>query len=218
LQTLGPVNGVRELTSDLKDHVRCMVEKNAAFLHGEIQDDGKFIYGYFPAYNREIKSYNTVRHCTAVYALLETLEVDYKKEYLSKIKLAIEYAIKTFYKEIKGHGFMTDGENDNEIKLGSNAAAIFMLAKYQEITSDNQYQTVAEKLAEGILYMVDDHGETTHVLDYPSLEIKEKFRIVYYDGEAALGLLRLYQINQDPKLLQTVKLMFEHFIEKKYDK
>lgn len=218
LQTLGPVNGVRELTSDLKDHVRCMVEKNAAFLHGEIQDDGKFIYGYFPAYNREIKSYNTVRHCTAVYALLETLEVDYKKEYLSKIKLAIEYAIKTFYKEVKGHGFMTDGENDNEIKLGSNAAAIFMLAKYQEITSDNKYQAVAEKLAEGILYMVDDQGETTHVLDYPSLEIKEKFRIVYYDGEAALGLLRLYQINQDPKLLQTVKLMFEHFIEKKYDK
>lgn len=218
LQSLVPVNGVRKLTSGLKDHVRCMVEKNAAFLHGEIQDDGKFIYGYFPAYNREIKSYNTVRHCTAVYALLETLEVDYKKEYLSKIKLAIEYAIKTFYKEIKGHGFMTDGENDNEIKLGSNAAAIFMLAKYQEITSDNQYQAVAEKLAEGILYMVDDHGETTHVLDYPSLEIKEKFRIVYYDGEAALGLLRLYQINQDPKLLQTVKLMFEHFIEKKYDK
>ncbi|MFW0005727.1 MAG: hypothetical protein AB8V39_03585 [Coxiella endosymbiont of Dermacentor nuttalli] len=218
LQTLGPVNGVRELTSGLKDHVRCMVEKNAAFLHGEIQNDGKFIYGYFPAYNREIKSYNTVRHCTAVYALLETLEVDYKKEYLSKIKLAIEYAIKTFYKEVKGHGFMTDGENDNEIKLGSNAAAIFMLAKYQEITSENQYQAVAEKLAEGILYMVDDHGETAHVLDYPSLEIKEKFRIVYYDGEAALGLLRLYQINQDPKLLQTVKLMFEHFIEKKYDK
>ena len=218
LQTLGPVNGVRELTSGLKDHVRCMVEKNAAFLHGEIQDDGKFIYGYFPAYNREIKSYNTVRHCTAVYALLETLEVDYKKEYLSKIKLAIEYAIKTFYKEVKGHGFMTDGENDNEIKLGSNAATIFMLAKYQEITSDNKYQAVAEKLAEGILYMVDDQGETTHVLDYPSLEIKEKFRIVYYDGEAALGLLRLYQINQDPKLLQTVKLMFEHFIEKKYDK
>lgn len=218
LQSLGPVNGVRELTSDLKDHVRCMVEKNAAFLHGEIQNDGKFIYGYFPAYNREIKSYNTVRHCTAVYALLETLEVDYKKEYLSKIKLAIEYAIKTFYKEVKGHGFMTDGENDNEIKLGSNAAAIFMLAKYQEITSENQYQAVAEKLAEGILYMVDDHGETAHVLDYPSLEIKEKFRIVYYDGEAALGLLRLYQINQDPKLLQTVKLMFEHFIEKKYDK
>lgn len=36
--------------------------------------------------------------------------------------------------------------------------------------------------------------------------------------EAALGLLRLYQINQHQPLLETVKLMFEHFINKKYDK
>ncbi|MQW91367.1 poly alpha-glucosyltransferase [Acinetobacter wanghuae] len=218
LQSTGPVNGVRELDSDLKTHIRSLVLENATFLHNELQEDGRFIYGYFPAYDRELKSYNTVRHCTAVYALLETLEVDDKEEYLTKIRLAIEYAIQVFYKEEKSCGFMIDGEDEAEIKLGSNAAAIFMFAKYQEITQDAQYQSVAEKLAEGILYMVDDQGKTTHVLDYPSLETKEQFRIVYYDGEAALGLLRLYQINQDATLLQTVKLMFEHFIEKKYDK
>lgn len=218
LQSTGPANGVRELDSDAKTHIRSLIQKNAKFLHNEIQENGRFFYGYFPAYDREIKSYNTVRHCTAVYALLETLEVDYQEQYLRKIKLAIEYAIQTFYQEAKSCGFMTDGENNTEIKLGSNAAAIFMLAKYQEITQDDCYLAIAEKLAEGILYMVDDQGQTTHVLEYPSLQTKEQFRIVYYDGEAALGLLRLYQINEDPKLLQTVQLMFEHFIEKKYDK
>ncbi len=37
-----------------------------------------------------------------------------------------------------------------EIKLGSNAAAIFMFAKYQEITLDDRYLHIAETLAEGI--------------------------------------------------------------------
>jgi hypothetical protein len=219
LQSTGCENGVRQLTGNKKQQIKSLVIKNAEFLHHEILENGRFIYGYFPTYNREIKSYNTVRHCTAVYALLETLEVEYNESYLDKIKQSIQYAIDGFYREINDKAFMIDGNKDDaEIKLGSNAAAIFMFAKYQEITKDNQYQHYAETLAEGIRFMVDNNGETTHVLQYPSLETKEKFRIVYYDGEAALGLLRLYQINENPELLDTVKLMFEHFISKKYDK
>lgn len=218
LEQGGLANGVRHLSQDLSSEIRQLVQKNAKFLHEQILENGRFVYGYFPAYDREIKSYNTVRHCTAVYALLETLEVDFKKEYLEKIKQSIHYAIETFFKQIDSKGFMIDGNEQDEIKLGSNAAAIFMLAKYQELTQDMQFQTIAERLAEGIQYMVDEQGETTHVMHYPSLEVKEKFRIVYYDGEAALGLLRLYQMNQNSKLLDTVKLMFEHFINKKYDK
>lgn len=219
LQSQGCENGIRFIENNKKDHIIDLIKKNAHFLHNEIQEDGRFIYGYFPAYNREIKSYNTVRHCTAIYALLETLEVDYQAAYLEQIKKSIQYAIDTFYKEVDGKGFMIDGPADGlEIKLGSNATAIFMLAKYQEITQDAQYINYAEKLALGIRSMVDGNGETTHVLNYPSLEVKEKFRIVYYDGEAALGLLRLYQINHDQPLLDTVKLMFEHFIAKNYDK
>lgn len=219
LNSQGCENGIRILSGNKKEHIVELIKKNAEFLHREIQKDGRFIYGYFPAYNREINSYNTVRHCTAIYALLETLEVDYKTEYLAQIKKSIQYAIDHFYREVDGKGFMIDGKSDElEVKLGSNATAIFMFAKYQEITKDDQYIAYAEKLAQGIQFMIDVNGETTHVLHYPSLEIKEKFRIVYYDGEAALGLLRLYQITHQQELLETVKLMFEHFISKKYDK
>lgn len=220
LHSTGPENGVRKSIADKKDQIKDLVSKNASFLHSQIQETGRFIYGYFPAYDREIKSYNTVRHCTAVYALLETLEVEFKEEYLLKIERAIEYSLSTFYKEHGSLAHMIDGlENqEQEVKLGSNAAAIFMFAKYQEVTGHSKYLAYAEKLAKGIQAMIDDQGKTTHILSYPALTTKEKFRIVYYDGEAALGLLRLYQINQDPKLLKTVQLMFEHFIEKKYDK
>ena len=214
------VNGIRGISNNKKQHFQQLIEQNSAFLHDQIQENGKFIYGYFPAYDRDIRNYNTVRHCTSVYALLETFEVQNKPEYWSKIHAAIHYALTKFYKEKDSStAFMIDGkEGEFEIKLGANAAAILMLTKYQEITQKTDYQKYAEKLANGILKLVDSNGSTTHVLNYPDYDLKEKFRIIYYDGEAALALLRLYQINQDSRLLETVKLMFECFIEKRYEK
>lgn len=219
LDSLGSFHGVRKVQGDKKEHIQKIVLANARFLHQQIKDNGQFIYGYFPAYAREIKGYNTVRHCTSLYALLETLEVEYKEQYLEKIVLGMKYALEHFYQEVNGKAYIVERSGDKaEIKLGANAAAIFMFSKYQELTQDSQYQKYAEKLADGILSLIDAQGETTHVLHYPSLEVKEKFRIVYYDGEAALGLLRLYQLNHDLKLLNTVKRMFEHFISKNYEK
>lgn len=214
------VNGIRGISNNKKQHFQQLIEQNSAFLHDQIQENGKFIYGYFSAYDRDIRNYNTVRHCTSVYALLETFEVQNKPEYWPKIHAAIHYALTNFYKEKDSStAFMIDGkEGELEIKLGANAAAILMLTKYQEITQKTDYQKYAEKLANGILKLVDSNGSTTHVLNYPNYDLKEKFRIIYYDGEAALALLRLYQINQDSRLLETVKLMFECFIEKRYEK
>lgn len=214
------VNGIRGISNNKKQHFQQLIEQNSAFLHDQIQENGKFIYGYFSAYDRDIRNYNTVRHCTSAYALLETFEVQNKPEYWSKIHAAIHYALTNFYKEKDSStAFMIDGkEGELEIKLGANAAAILMLTKYQEITQKTDYQKYAEKLANGILKLVDSNGSTTHVLNYPNYDLKEKFRIIYYDGEAALALLRLYQINQDSRLLETVKLMFEYFIENRYEK
>lgn len=219
LQSGGCQNGVRELQGDKKEHLKQLITKDADFLYRQIHDNGRFVYGYFPAYDRELKGYNTVRHCTSIYALLESFEVEENDEFWPKIHSSIQYAIDTFYREKQGKvAFMIDGEKNQEIKLGANAAAILMFSKYQELTNDKKYLKYAEAIANGILEMVDAEGQTTHVLHYPSYELKEKFRIVYYDGEAALALLRLYQLNHDKKLLATVKLMFEHFITKKYDK
>ncbi|VXA57796.1 conserved hypothetical protein [Acinetobacter proteolyticus] len=215
-------NGVRYLLEPKKKHFKKMIEANAEFLSRQIQTDGRFAYGFFPAYDREIRSYNTVRHCTSVYALLETLEIQSHHVFIEKIQLAIDYALRLFYIEKQTKlAYMLDGNEAtglDEIKLGANAAAILMLSKYQEITGDDRYLVYAQALANGILSMVNAAGETTHVLHYPSYEIKEKFRIIYYDGEAALALLRLYQLDAEQKLLQTVQCMFERFIEKKYDR
>ncbi|RLZ11115.1 poly alpha-glucosyltransferase [Acinetobacter sp. 2JN-4] len=222
LQSQFTENGVRYLAEPKKQHLKMMIKQNADFIDSQILEDGKFIYGSFPAYDRPIRSYNTIRHCTTVYALIETLMIEKKESRLKKIKLAIQYALTNFYIEINAKlAYMLDGSECNkldEIKLGANAAAILMLTKYQELTGDKSYIQYTEHLANGILSMVGEGGSTTHVLHYPSLALKQKFRIVYYDGEAALALLRLYQLQPEQKLLETVKLMFEHFIAERYER
>ena len=42
----------------------------------------------------------------------------------------------------------------------------------------------------------------------------KKFRIIYYDGEAALALLRLYQRDKNELWLKTVENLMDRFIEK----
>ncbi|MFW2036468.1 poly alpha-glucosyltransferase [Acinetobacter junii] len=222
LQSQFTENGVRYLTSDKKTHIKDIIKKNASFLSSQIAQDGKYNYGFFPAYDRSIRSYNTVRHCTTTYSLLETLIIDKNDSVLGRCKLAIEYALQHFYVEIQpNQAYMLDGstpEDLDEIKLGANAAALLMLTKYQEITGENTYLNQALALAKGIQSMMNSEGDTSHVLHYPSLELKEKFRIIYYDGEAALALLRLYQLHSDEYLLSSVKLMFERFIQEKYER
>ncbi|ENU27496.1 hypothetical protein [Acinetobacter modestus] len=222
LQTCFTENGVRYLTESKRQHLTKMIKGNAEFLSHQIQTNGRYIYGFFPAYDREIRSYNTVRHCTTTYALIETLALDLQPNVVSKIQSAIDYALTNFYVEKDDDlAYMLDSADLNqldEIKLGANAAAILMLTKYQSMVGDQSYLKYAKALANGILSMIDKQGETTHVLSFPSYEIKEKFRIIYYDGEAALALLRLYQLDSAPRLLETVQLMFEQFIEKKYER
>ena len=71
------------------------------------------------------------------------------------------------------------------------------------------------KVARGILSMINqDTYETTHILNYPDLTVKESFRIIYYDGEAALALLRLYHQDHNDKWLEVVKKLMDRFIEK----
>ncbi len=214
-------NGRRDTVLNKAETER-LIRTGADFLTKNNHWDGKFTYGYFSCFDKEINFYNMLRHASTLYAMTEAYEMFPDPELAQAIARGLAYlrdaGIKTFSDEEDTFAYVIDGvkEENLEIKLGANAAAILAFTKYTTVFNNNDYLPVAQDLARGILRMQNKNGGFRHVLHYPSLDIKESFRIIYYDGEAAFALMRLFHIDQDKKWLHAVEKAFEHFIEKDY--
>lgn len=212
----GLANGIRKI-HDIKEETRNLIEKSTRFLTNQVHEDGKFTYGYFSAFAKNINTYNILRHSSSLYAMAEGYEIIRDKSVIQAVKRGIDYLIREAVKyRDEETAFVVDEANLNEIKLGSNATAILAITKYTEVTGDNQYIKVAQDLARGIIAMKSPSGGFIHVLTYPTFEIKEMFRIIYYEGEAIFALLRLYAIDHENKWIKEAKKSFHYFIKNDY--
>ena len=204
------------MVNDLHTEIDHLIEQSSHFLQNMIQDNGRYIYGYFPHFDNEINFYNILRHSSSTYALIEGLA--YLGQDIQPVEKAIDYIIDHYIFEQDGKAYVFDDTEDiNEIKLGQNASFIFAVCEYLNHHTNPRYLEYAQKVAHGILSMIDKATfETTHILNYPDLSVKEQFRIIYYDGEAALALLRLYQQDQNATWLTTVEHLMDRFIDQDY--
>ncbi|WEX08259.1 hypothetical protein [Chelativorans sp. AA-79] len=196
--------------------VRDLIKSGSDYLVTQVKADGRFHYGWHPCFDREINTYNSLRHASTVFAMLDAWEVIRGPELKSAIDRAVGYLTGALIKEVdigdKRAAFLV--EENAEIKLGGNAVCLLALVKYCELMDTDKYAGLLEKLAQGILHMQDQStGKFFHVLNYPSLSRKDEFRTIYYDGEAAFGLMRLYGLTGDPRWLAAVEKAFAYFIE-----
>jgi hypothetical protein len=196
--------------------VTSLITDGSEFLARQVSFEGRFIYGYHPCFDRPIGAYNTLRHASTTYAMIEAYEVT-RSDILGD---AIERSIECLTRHLISHALLPDGqvaafllEASNEIKLGGNAVAILALAKYATVFGDDSHDELMEKLALGICFMQDrETGAFKHVLKFPSLQTQEEFRTIYYEGEAAFALMRLYDLTGDDRWLDAVERAFRHFI------
>ncbi|QZZ37436.1 UDP-N-acetylmuramoyl-tripeptide--D-alanyl-D-alanine ligase [Nitratireductor kimnyeongensis] len=216
LNEVGPDTGRRRVDVLDEPLVEHLVRSASGYLARQVGEDGAFVYGFHPCFDRRIEAYNTLRHASTTYSMLEAWELTRE----ATLKSAIDRSISRMMRELIREVDLPDGgraaflvDVGDEIKLGGNAVALLALSKYTTTTGDRTHLPLMEKLALGIVHMQDQRtGSFKHVLHYPSLEVKEAFRTIYYEGEAAFGLMRLYDITQDPRWLGAVEKAFDHFI------
>lgn len=212
------VNGIRK-NFNTKQEINNLIEGSTYFLTNQLKAEGQFEYGYFSAFAKRIGTYNILRHSSSLYSMAEGYELLRDEKIIQAVEKGIDYAIKeamVYTNEEQEVAFMVDVANHNEIKLGSNATAILAMAKYMELTHSTKYIKEARALAKGIIQMKTISGGFMHVLSYPSFEIKDLHRIIYYEGEAVFALLRLYALDQQEVWLEEAKKSLDYFIMNDY--
>jgi UDP-N-acetylmuramyl pentapeptide synthase/poly-gamma-glutamate capsule biosynthesis protein CapA/YwtB (metallophosphatase superfamily) len=220
IEDKGRHSGYRTVDRWDAEFVHGVIARSSAYLARQVQPSGRYDYGWFPCFDRPIPTYNTLRHASSTYALLEGWERTGNPDQRDAIDRALSYLVRDAIREVT----LPSGERaaflidiGDEIKLGGNAVCLLAFVKYAEVTGDTQHLPLLEKLARGILHMQDPAtGRFVHVLAYPTLRVTQENRIIYYEGEAAFGLMRLYGLTKNPVYLQSVEKAFDHFIEAKH--
>ena len=195
-----------------------MIKSATRHLQRQLDKSGRFIYGRFPCFNRLVAGYNTLRHASSTYAMVEAYEILQDDELLSDITRSLDYLCRVYVKEFVCNeekvAFLI--EEAGEIKLGGSAALLLALTKYTDATGELKYLALMEKLAAGIVSFQQDDGGFDHVLTFPSLQLKEKFRVVYYDGEAVFALACYYRISGNKRYREVIERAFSWFESQNY--
>jgi hypothetical protein len=202
------------------DHstINRIIDQSSQYLASQINQSGRFRYGYFPCFDQEIPGYNILRHASTTYAMIESYEVTQNPSLADSIQRSLEFLTSTGMKTITDEtgaqrSYIAELDGDRDIKLGANAAAILALTKYMKVFADSSYLEICQRLANGIETFQDaEDGSFVHILGYPDLNIKERHRIIYYNGEAAFALMRLYELDPQEKWINMVKSAFQYFI------
>lgn len=216
--------GIRVISEEnQKEMLDSAIHRGADYLIDQIEDSGKFIYGYYPAYGQVLTSYNSVRHYSSIYALLEAYEYLEKQgnaslEFLERIEKGIQWGLEHLTLEKDGHYYVTEQTKEGvELKLGAQAMVLLALTKYQTVTDNEDILPIIEKFLSGMTSFIAEDGSTTHVLD-AELNTKEAFRIIYYDGEALFAIMRSYPLIQEDRWLELAERLMDRFIAKNYEK
>lgn len=202
-----------ELSSEL---VKNLITTSSSYLNRQLLKNGKFIYGYFPAFHATMTSYNILRHTGTLWSMMCAYEVTKDDSLVETVNRAIAYLLMQIRYKDDETAFVVE-KKSSEIKLGGNGIAIIALSKHMELFGSQDFIEIITKLANGILFLQDEKtGKLTHVLNADDYKVKEENRTVYYDGEAAYALVKAYEITDDAKYLDAAKLSIDYFIEKDY--
>jgi hypothetical protein len=181
------------------------------FLVAHLSESGRYIYEHDLSNGRMTDpqrsgSYSMPRHAGTTYFLAELYRISREEWLREPIERAFKHLTDLLATGRCGNtlpdGTQIDCVADKTEKvahLGSTALTVVALAEYQRATGDARYLPLAIKFSSFLLYMQRSDGSFRHLYDLTAKRYDDKSELLYYSGEAALALARMYLVTKDPR-------------------
>lgn len=218
---------MQRVPSAEKDHVvfartAQAIKLSTTYLVKINEPDGRFTYKVHPSFlYSPKKKYNILRHAGTMYALAQAWQQQPDNDVRAALDRSARFLVSNCIAPIPDHENMlgvwslpeiTNSNKPLQIKLGGVGLGLAALISTEKIIPGTIPLTDLRKLGRFILYMQNKNGGffTKYI---PSKGGKDAQHVSqYYPGEAALGLLMLYQIDPSQQWLDAAVKALAHII------
>ncbi len=197
-----------------QEEIQCAIKRATTYLVRANDQNGRFTYkvDLLPAHHRFKPQYNIIRHAGAMYALAQAWHQvpDERDNVRAALRRSARFLIAHCMAPIPGHADMlgiwslpavTHRKGPAMVKLGGAGLGLAALISTEKIVPNTISRDDLHRIGRFLLFMQNSDGRfaTRYI---PSRRGKRlRPASLYYPGEAALGLLMLYQLDHSPQWL-----------------
>ena len=183
------------------------VRHGADYLVRVTNAEGRYVYMYHPLEDRDDRSYGWLRHAGTTYALFEAYGELGTPIYAAKGELALQYLKAHLHDDPESQGkYALDSSDEEQQKVGGAGLSLVAFAKEAAVTGSRAEMETMRALARVIMKAQYEDGRFRSNADIERETGKKlKREVVYYVGEAVLGLMRLYALDPQPAYLDAAR-------------
>ncbi len=191
------------------DQLEKSIKLSAGYIDNHTKQNGMFDYEVDVVTGRvSDRSYNILRHAGTIYALANSYQVYKNKKSLKTLIDTSDYLKSCCVKPVADNkdilgvwSFKSINKSMpyDKLKLGGTGLGLVALLSVENIVPGTTDADTLKKLGNFILFMQKDDGSFYSRYIPSTVGKDDSWTSLYYPGEAALGLVMLYEYDPQPK-------------------
>ena len=199
----------KEDTKDLPYYNEISLSMN--YIDRNILEDGRFQYrrNIDSDINYENTTYNSLRHAGTLYSMYMYEQYGLVQKYKEARIKSSKYFVERYVKKLGSNKYVVISlpeEENIKFPIAKSGAAGVALCALSNLYKENEIELeILQGLGEFLLYVQNEGGNVYAYYDLKSKAINKEAEALYYPGEAAAGLMYLYEIDPQQKWLDAAK-------------